>query len=76
VAVFTEPHHRHDAAAQERGTRFGVLSIYDGACGLDRIHAATISTAPTGRTPLSAAGQRGLALCVSVRRGQTAKIHE
>ncbi len=32
--------------------------------GLDRIHAATIGTAPTARTPFSAAGPRGLVLCV------------
>ncbi|MEV8243309.1 hypothetical protein AB0R01_06060 [Streptomyces rochei] len=40
----------HDAAAQERGSCFGVMFLYDGACGLDRIHAATISTVPAART--------------------------
>ncbi|GAB1328465.1 hypothetical protein [Streptomyces griseosporeus] len=63
----------HDAAAQERGARFGVLFIYDGACGLDRIHAATISTGPTARTPFSADGPRGVALSVFSSPGADSK---
>ncbi|THA98810.1 hypothetical protein E6R61_05525 [Streptomyces sp. LRa12] len=39
-----------DAAAQERGTRFRVLFLYDGACGIHRIPGPTISTGSAVRT--------------------------